>query len=135
MSSYLKLHFDVLWCYLTKLKKSVKRQADKCSCTIEFCFRRLSRYFCALELPSFRCSETGISRASHLTSATVKNFPYFNLKCQDFFHKLKISTVVDGVGKSWTLIYCIWHFESKNYSIKSKYVNILSKDENNAALV
>ena len=54
---------------------------------IQFCFLRLSRYFCALELPSFRCSETGISRASHpyhLTSAAVKNFPYFifNLKFQ-----------------------------------------------------
>ena len=54
---------------------------------IQFCFLRLSKYFCALELPSFRCSETGISRASrlsHLTSAAVKNFPYFifNLKFQ-----------------------------------------------------
>ena len=31
-------------------------------------------------------------------------------------------------------IYCICDFESKNYSVRSKYVNILSKDESNAAL-
>ena len=74
--------FDVLWQNWNNNCETANWQMFLFT---SICFLRLSRYFCALELPSFRCSETGISRASrlsHLTSAAVKNFPYFifNLK-------------------------------------------------------